>query len=138
MTPRASVEQAVIERARLRLSLTLEPIKTKFINQQEIEPRVFLQHPVEAAVGQGLGELLQELGAGRIANTVSQDTSGPTNSLENTRLAQARLTDQNYVLTPAHEVTGNQLLNGPSIQPFGVELPVKALKRGQLTESCVV
>ena len=128
MPPGAGVEQSVIERAGLRLSLTLESVEAEFVDQQEIEPSVFLQHSIEAPVGQGLGELLEQLGAGRIAYTVSQNTCGLTNSLENPRLAQARLTHQNHILASAHEVACNQLLNAPPIQPLGVELPVKAFQ----------
>jgi hypothetical protein len=55
-------------------------------------------------------------------------------TLKDPTLPQARLTDQDHVLPPPHEVARGQLLDGSPIDPFGVELPIEAIQGHDFAE----
>lgn len=65
---------------------------------------------------------------------VPQHACGLAYGLKNPTLAQAGLTDQDDVLSPAHEVTGGQLLDGPPVHTLGIERPIEAFQGGQFAE----
>ena len=130
----AGVEQAVVEGAGLGFRLALQAVETEFVDQEKIESRILIEHPREGPVGQGRGELLEQLGAGRVPHAISLHARGVAHGLKNPALAQAGLTHQDHVLVPPHEVAGGQLLDGPPVQSLGVELPVEPVQGRQFAE----
>src|SRR5512135_315100 len=88
---RAGVEQTVVEGAGLGLGFTLQPVEPEFVDQQEIKSRILGEHPAAGPVGQRRGELLEQLGAGRVPHAVSLHARGMAHGLEDSAFAQARL-----------------------------------------------
>jgi hypothetical protein len=124
----------IINGTGLSLGLTLQTVEAEFVDQQQVQAGVSIERPSKGPIGQRRGEFLEQLGAGRVADAVTQDACGPAYGLENPTLAQASLTHQDDILAAPHEVAGGQLLNGPPIHTLGIERPIKAFQGGQFAE----
>ena len=131
---RASIKQPIVDGAGLSLGFTLQAVEAKFVDQQEVQPRINSQLAIECAICQCCREFLEQFGAGRVANMVPQHAGGLADGLENSALAQSGLADKDDVLSSANEVAGNQLLDGPPIHSLGIERPIESFQGGQLAE----
>ena len=133
-TSHAGVQQTVVKRARVSLRLAFQVVEAEFVDQQQVDPRVFGQEPVEGPVGQRGGEVLKQRGAGGVPHVIALSTRGAAHRLENAAFPQSGLADQDRVFVAAHEVAGDQLLDGAAVHALGVETPVESFQGRQFAK----
>ena len=131
----AAIDHLVQEAGRLAGLGPLDPIEPELVNFQEIEVAVVPQPLVEAVIGQRGGQVVQQLGAGGVADAVALGTGGHSHRLHDSALSHAALARDDEVVSAANELPGGQGLDLYAVDGFGIEVPVEAFQRHRFAEA---
>ena len=76
-------------------------------------------------IGQGLGQVREQRGAGRVADGVAEDARGFGDRLHEVRFSHSGLPHQNQIVVPLDEGAGGEIFDLDAVDGGLVELPVE-------------
>ena len=130
----AGVDDLVQQVGGLRGFAAFDLVEGELINDQPVEAGVIADSLRQGVIGQAGGQIDQQIGAGGVADTITHDTSGLANRLDDSAFADPALADQDEVVLAANEGASGQFLDLRAVDRLGIEVPVEVGQRVQLVE----
>ena len=112
-------------------------VEAEFVDDQQVEARPVTHAFCQSLVGQRGGEIRQQFGAGRVADSSAGRAEAAAQCLKQMTFSDSTLADDDQILAAADEVSGGQLFDLHAVDTGFVELPVEVFERLDLVETGV-
>jgi hypothetical protein len=104
----ATVDPFIEQTGRLGSFLTLQSVEAKFINDQQIQARIFAETSRQRLVRHRSAQFFQQLGAGCVAYAPPRHAGLMADRLDQMTLPNSALSQQNQVFMPEDELARRQ------------------------------